>query len=160
MRVPGHLLEPIGGHGPLNANWYAPQHYQEFESRPDTFASDRALNDQHDPERLGGGGWATDWVHEVRAARANPLKPIPDCGISPLGAAIDRRLATVVVALLRCAGLDPRAVAAEPSPLVTGTWDDASRTRLEERGLLPRHLQHLGEIIGAGLKGAPRSGAD
>jgi hypothetical protein len=148
MRVPTHLLQPLAPAG-FSERLFSPEHYEDFECRPETFPAGPG---SRDPQQLGSALFATDWAHEVRASRLGPCEPIPGMGsTTPLGASVDSGLAALVVALLRVEGLDPRAVAAEPTPMGGGAWNEEAGARYEKRGLLPRHGHVLAALIADGL---------
>jgi hypothetical protein len=147
MQVPAHLLQPLSPRA-FSKEFFSPHPCEDFECRPETFPLGA---DSGDPQRLGSALSATDWAHEVRASRLGPCEAIPGLGATPLGASVDSALAAVVVALLRVAGLDPQAVAVEPTPMGGGAWNEEAGARYEKRGLLPRHGHVLAALIAEGL---------
>lgn len=80
-------------------------------------------------------------AHEVRCGRQVATTPVGASDWSSLVRAVTGEQAAIVLALVRSAGLDPAAVAAES--------DDEAARRAPERGIYPVHLAPLRELLAA-----------
>jgi hypothetical protein len=143
LTVPPGLMAPLvatdpsrladAAHGLSAAGWFHPAYMAAFDAKPELYATSEDL------EPLSRRETMIEAVHEVRCGRRQATKPGAGGAWSPLALAITGGNALAVLALVRSAGLDPAALAAET--------DEEAALRGDSRGIYPVHLKPLREQL-------------
>lgn len=152
MTVPAALITPLlsapGGNpgashatgGLTGATRFPVWYFQMYEARPVGF---ELAADLHEPGR--GAVSSVEVAHEVRCGRRQAAERPPGPGVtfSPLGLAISDEQPAIVLAMVRSAGWDPAALAAES--------DEVALRNMPKRGIYPVHLRPLRQLLAQAL---------